>query len=80
MRPLFVVGLLLIAVGIAAFSYQGVVWVRGREQIAKIGPIEIERERAYAIPLAPIIGGVAIAAGIGAMVMSLRRADGKGSG
>ena len=73
MRPMFFVGIVLIALGIAAFSYQGVLWVRGQEQVAKVGPIEVNRERDYAIPLAPILGGVAIAGGIALTVIGARK-------
>ena len=73
MRPMFFVGIVLIALGIASFSYQGVLWIRGQEQVAKIGPIEVNRERAYAVPLAPILGGLAIAGGIALTVMGARK-------
>jgi hypothetical protein len=58
-----VIGLVLIVLGILAFSYQGVIWVTSQEQVAKIGPVEIQREKDHAIPLAPIVGGLAIGAG-----------------
>jgi hypothetical protein len=66
-------GLVLIVLGVLAFTYQGVIWVTTREQVAKIGPIEVNAERDRAIPLAPIIGGVAIGAGA-LLMLSGRRA------
>jgi len=64
MKPIAILGIVLIILGIAAFGYQGVVWVTGREHVAKIGPVEIEKEKAFPIPLAPILAGIGIAAGI----------------
>lgn len=76
MRPVFIIGLLLIILGIAGLSYQGVVWVTGKEEVAKIGPIQIQREKQFPIPLVPILGGLALAGGIALMVSGPKRADG----
>ena len=64
MRPVVWIAIALIALGIAAWSYQGVVWVRGKERVAQLGPIKVDREKDIPIPLAPIIGGVALVGGI----------------
>jgi len=63
MRTAVLIGALLLIVGIVALSYQGVVWVTGTERVAKIGPVEINQERSYPIPVLPIVGGVAVVAG-----------------
>ena len=68
MKPITILGIVLIILGIAAFGYQGVVWVTGREQVAKIGPVEVEKEKAFPVPLAPILAGVGIVAGIALLV------------
>ena len=73
MKPLAVLGITLIILGILAFGYQGVLWVTGYEQVAKIGPIEVQREKAFPIPLAPILGGVGIALGIALLALGARR-------
>ena len=57
--------------GILAFAYQGVIWVTTKENVARIGPIEIQRERDVPIPIAPIVGGVALAAGV--ILLATRR-------
>lgn len=64
MKPIAILGIVLIILGIAAFGYQGVVWVTGREQVAQIGPVEINKQKTFAVPLAPILAGVGIVAGI----------------
>ena len=73
MKPIAILGIVLIILGIAAFGYQGVVWVTGREQVAKIGPVAVEKEKAFPIPLAPILAGVSIAAGIALLVAGRTR-------
>lgn len=63
MRTAVLIGALLLIVGIVALSYQGVVWVTGTERVAKIGPVEINQEKSYPIPVLPIVGGIAVVAG-----------------
>ena len=38
-----------------------------------LGPIEVTQEERHSIPLPPIVGGIAIAAGIALMFMGSRR-------
>ena len=64
MKPVVWIAILLIVLGIVAVSYQGVVWITGKEEVARVGPVRVERERDFPIPLAPIVGGVAIVGGI----------------
>jgi len=63
MKTAVLLGALLLIVGIVALSYQGVIWVTGTERVAKIGPVEINQEKSYPIPVVPIVGGVAVVAG-----------------
>jgi hypothetical protein len=50
-----------------------VLWVSNPEPVAKIGPIEVWKETAHPIPLAPILAGLGIAAGIVLLVVGTRR-------
>ena len=63
MKTAVLIGALLLIVGIVALSYQGVIWVTGTERVAKIGPVEINQEKSYPVPVLPIVGGVAVVAG-----------------
>lgn len=63
MRTAVLIGALLLIVGIVALSYQGVIWVTGTERVAKIGPVEINQEKSYPVPILPIVGGIAVVAG-----------------
>lgn len=64
MRPLFIVGMLLVILGIAAFGYQGVAWFTTQQEVARVGSVQLFQNKDVAIPLAPILGGLGIAAGV----------------
>jgi hypothetical protein len=64
MKPTALLGIVLVVLGILAFGYQGVLWVTAREEVARIGPVEVQREKQVPIPLAPIVGGVALLGGL----------------
>jgi len=69
MRAAILIGTLLLIVGIVALSYQGFIWVNGTERVAKIGPVEVNQERSYPVPVLPIIGAIAV---VGGAVLLLR--------
>lgn len=56
--------IVLIAVGLLAFVYQGIDYTT-REKPVVIGPLEITTEKTHRIPLPPIIGAVTLLIGIG---------------
>jgi len=62
MKGRTVVAILLIALGAIALAYQGITYTT-REKVLDIGPIQATAEHKKTIPLPPVIGGVAIAAG-----------------
>lgn len=72
MKPMAVAGIVLIVLGVAALAYQGITY-RTRETVIDIGPIEATAERQKTIPLPPIIGIAAIAAGVGLLVVGGRK-------
>jgi hypothetical protein len=68
-----VLGLILIVLGVAALGYQGVAWVTTRDTVAQFGPVEVKADREHAIPLAPILSGVALAGGIVLVIVGAGR-------
>jgi uncharacterized membrane protein HdeD (DUF308 family) len=64
-------GIILIVLGILALVYQGIQYT-SREKILDIGSIKLSANTKKTIPLPPIVGGVAIVAGI-AMIFADRR-------
>ncbi len=63
MRPVAVLGVLLIALGVIALAYEGITYTTKRT-VVDVGPVEVQAEEQRRIPLPPILGAVAIAGGI----------------
>ena len=58
-----IVGIVLIVLGIVAFTYQGITYTQ-REKILDVGPIEATKETEKTIPVPPILGGLALVGGV----------------
>jgi hypothetical protein len=71
-RPLVVVGLLLILAGALGLAYGGLSYWR-RDRIVDLGPIHASVERKETIPVPPIVGGIALAAGVALLLFSNKR-------
>jgi UPF0716 family protein affecting phage T7 exclusion len=71
-RPGTVLGALLILAGVIALSVGGFS-LTTREKVAELGPVEVTTERQHAVPLSPLVGGIAIAAGVVLIVASSRK-------
>ena len=72
MKPLSIAGIALIVLGLAALAYQGFTY-RTRETVIDIGPIKATAERQKTVPLPPIVGIVAVVAGVGLLVAGSRK-------
>ena len=56
-------GIILVVLGVLALAYQGIRYTT-REKLIDLGPLKITASERKTIPLPPIVGGVALAAGI----------------
>jgi len=65
-------GIVLIVVGVLALVYQGITYTT-RENVFKLGPIEANKEERKTIPLPPVIGGIALVAGVALVVAGSRK-------
>ena len=76
MKPAGFIGLILIVVGIIALAYGwfGSMTYSTKENVAKLGPVEINKENEHRVPLGPIVGGVALAGGIVLVLVGSRKA------
>ena len=72
MKTPFLIAIILIAVGIAAFAYQGITYTT-REKVVDIGPLEISADTEKTFPLPPILGAIALAGGIVLLVVGIRK-------
>lgn len=64
MKPAGIVGVLLIIVGVVALAWGGFASYSTKENVAKLGPLEINKEQEHRVPIGPIAGGVCLAGGI----------------
>jgi uncharacterized membrane protein len=71
MRPLAIVGIILIVLGVVALAYQGITYTT-KEKVVDLGPLKVEANREKTIPLPPILGGVALVGGIVLLIASSR--------
>jgi hypothetical protein len=71
MKPVTVVGIILIALGVIALAYQGITYTT-KERVVEIGPLKVDKEKEKTIPLPPVLGGVAVAAGVVLMIVGAR--------
>ena len=71
MKPIMIVGIGLIVLGVVMLAVQGITYT-DTEKVLDIGPIEATAEREKTIPLPPIAGGAAVIAGIVLVIAASR--------
>ena len=71
MKPATLVGIVLIVLGVLALAYQGITYTT-REKVVDLGPIKASVDKQKTIPLPPILGAVALAAGVVLLVVGKR--------
>jgi hypothetical protein len=69
------IGIILIILGILGFIVDNVSFTTD-EQVADVGPIEIEQQEERTIPIAPLAAGGAIVVGAGLVFAGSRRRSG----
>jgi hypothetical protein len=75
MKTSGIVGIILIVLGVIALAYQGFSFrTHERERLVELGPLKVDAtvSRERHIPLPPIVGIVALGAGIYLLVMAQR--------
>ena len=63
MRPVTLVGVALIILGVLALAYQGITYTT-REKVIDLGPLQASVDKKKSIPLPPIVGALALAGGV----------------
>jgi hypothetical protein len=72
MKPVLLIGIALILLGIVALSYERITYTT-KEKVIDIGPIHATAEREKSIPLPPLLGGLALVAGIGLVAIGYKK-------
>ncbi len=71
MRPVAIVGVLLIVLGLVALVYQGINYTT-RETVIDIGPVHATADRQKTLPLPPVLGIAAVAGGVVLLIVGAR--------
>ncbi len=64
MKSSGVLALVLVVVGVIVLAYGGYTSFTTKENVAKVGPIEINKHQDHPVPIGPIVGGLCIVGGI----------------
>jgi hypothetical protein len=72
MRTNTLLAVILIAVGIVAFAYQGITFTTPEKTI-DLGPVHVITDKTRTIPLPPIVGAIALAGGVVLLFMGTKK-------
>ena len=72
MKTNTLLAIILIAVGVIAFAYQGITYTT-REKVIDLGPLQVTADKTKTFPLPPIVGAIALVGGIVLLVMGNKK-------
>jgi hypothetical protein len=72
MKSASLAGILLVVLGALALAYQGINYTH-REKVLDVGPIHATKDTEEHIPVPPILGGLALVAGIVLLVSGAKQ-------
>ncbi len=72
MKPVTLVGIALIILGVLALAYQGITYTT-REKVIDLGPLKASVDKEKNIPLPPIVGVLALAGGVVLVIVGARK-------
>jgi hypothetical protein len=68
----YVVGSLLVVIGLVSLLWGGFRWTQ-QKTVVDIGPLEAKTEEHKVLPIPPIVGGLVLVGGIVLLVLPIRR-------
>jgi uncharacterized membrane protein YidH (DUF202 family) len=71
-KPVGIIGIILIIIGIIALAYGGFSYTK-REKVIDAGPLQVSADREKTVPFPPILGGLCLAGGIVLVIVGSRR-------
>jgi len=72
MKPVVLVGGLLLVLGLLALVYQGITYT-SRDTVLDIGPLHATADRQKTLPLSPVLGLAAVGAGVALLIVGVRK-------
>ncbi len=70
--PAILIGVVLIVLGVIALAYQGITYTT-HEKVLEVGPLKATAEKKHTVPLSPVLGGLALAAGVVLVIAGSRK-------
>jgi uncharacterized membrane protein len=74
MKPMVMLGILLIVLGGLALAYQGFSYTH-QEKVLDVGPIQATAEKHDRVSIPPILGGLVLVGGIALLVVGAKKAS-----
>jgi UDP-N-acetylmuramyl pentapeptide phosphotransferase/UDP-N-acetylglucosamine-1-phosphate transferase len=74
MKPISWLGILLAVLGALALAYQGFSYTR-QAKVLDVGPIHATAERHERVSIPPLLGGLALVAGVALLVVGAKRSS-----
>jgi uncharacterized membrane protein len=71
-KPVMLVGIALIILGVLALAYQGITYTT-REKVIDVGPLQASVDKKKSVPLPPIVGAAALAGGVVLVIVGARK-------
>jgi hypothetical protein len=71
MKPLTIVGILLIVLGIIGYATGGISFTHEKKDV-DLGPVQISHKTQDTLPLSPILSTISLIAGIGMVVVGAK--------
>jgi len=72
MKPMVLLGILMIVVGGLALAYQGFAYTH-EEKLIDVGPIHATAEKHDRVSIPPVLGGLVLAGGIALIVFASKK-------
>jgi len=72
MKPMAIVGGVLLVLGLLALAYQGITYT-SRDTVVDIGSLHATADREKTLPLSPVLGLATVAAGVALLVAGVRK-------
>lgn len=72
MKPISIIGVILIVIGIVAFAYGGFRFTT-EKKVVDLGPLQVTQQEEHQIPFPPILGGLCLVGGIVLVVAGSRK-------
>ena len=67
-----IAGIILIVIGLVGLLWGGFSWT-DEKTVVDLGPIEARAQERKTVPIPPVVGGIALVAGIVLVVLPIRR-------